>query len=257
MIGIVTGASSGLGIEYAKVLDQEGLRELWLIARNKEAMEKLADELDTDCRIIICDLSSSREIDDKIRPLLEEEAPNVKFCVNNAGFGKIGPFDELICDDMINMVDLNCKAVVHLSHLVIPYMQRGSILIHTSSAASFAPLGGFAVYGATKSFVTSFSVALRSELMDKGIHSTAVCPGPIETNFSKRAHEGSTRTDSVLKKKVNPRPVIEKALRDAKRNKPLSIYGAKFNFMYYLSRVLPQSFMAKVSFNKISKTEKR
>jgi len=136
-------------------------------------------------------------------------------------------------------------------------MKSGSCLIHTSSAASFVPLGGFAVYAATKAFVTSFSVAIQAELVDKGIHSIAVCPGPIETNFSKRAHQGSVRSDSVMKKKVDAEPVIRKAIRDAKKCKSLSLYGIKFNLMPIISKFIPRILMAQVSYNRVMKTEKR
>ena len=253
MIAIITGASSGLGIEYAKELDGEGLSELWLVARDGDALKRVASNLKTPTKIIICDLTNGNEIDSAIGLVLESEKPHVKYCVNNAGFGKLGPLNELELSDMTSMVDLNCRAVVHLSHLVIPYMERGSTLIHTSSAASFAPLGGFAVYAATKSFVTSFSIALQAELKDSGIHSIAVCPGPIETNFSKRAHEGSVRSDSVLKKKVDANPVIKKAIADAKRGKSLSVYGVKFNIMKLLSPIISSYWMAKVTFDRIMK----
>ena len=256
MIAIVTGASSGLGMEFIRELDKENLDELWLIARNRIAMEELAKEVNTKCRIVSCDLTKIEEIDKTIVPLLNDLRPAVKYCINNAGFGKVGPFDQLIEKDMTEMVNLNCRAVVKLTHLVIPYMQKGSIFIHTSSAASFGPLGGFAVYGATKSFVTSFSIALRTELMGKGIHSTALCPGPIETNFSARAHIGSVRSDSVFKKKGDAKPVIQKAIGDAKKNKPLSIYGGQFILFRILSKLIPESLISRLSYTKIMRTEK-
>lgn len=257
MIAIITGASSGLGAEFARQLAQENLSELWLVARDESALKVVADSLETPCRIISCDLSKESEIDAKIGTLLESEKPEIKFCVNNAGFGKIGPFHLLKREDMTSMIDVNCRAVVQLSHMVIPYMKSGSCLIHTSSAASFAPLGGFAVYAASKAFVTNFSVAIQAELVDLGIHSIAVCPGPIETDFSRRAHQGSVRTDSVMKKKADATPVIRKAIRDAKMKKSVSLYGIAFNLMPFLVKFLPKIVQAKVSYNKVMKTPKR
>jgi len=257
MIAIITGASSGLGAEFARQLDSENLAELWLIARDELALGVVANSLTTTCRIISCDLSSETEIDSKIGSLLESIKPEIKYCVNNAGFGKIGPLHLLKREDMTSMIDVNCRAVVQLSHMVIPYMKSGSCLIHTSSAASFAPLGGFAVYAATKAFVTSFSVAIQAELVEMGIHSIAVCPGPIETDFSRRAHQGSVRSDSVMKKKVDAVPVIRKAIRDAKKKKSVSLYGFKFILMPILCKFISPKFLADISYRKVMKTPRR
>ncbi len=257
MIAIITGASSGLGAEFARQLDREHLSELWLVARDEVALKGVADSLKTPSRIIICDLSIESEIESKIGTALESAKPTVKFCVNNAGFGKIGPLHLLKREDMTAMIDVNCRAVVQLSHMVIPFMKEGSCLIHTSSAASFAPLGGFAVYAATKAFVTSFSVAIQAELVEKGIHSIAVCPGPIETDFSRRAHQGSVRSDSVMKKKADAEPVIRKAIADAKKKKSVSLYGIKFNLMPLLAKFIPQRILAEISYRQVMNTQKR
>ena len=257
-IAIITGASSGLGAEYARQLDKYNLDELWLIARREERMQTLSQSLSTKCRIISLDLSNINSSIEVISKILDEKKPSIKFTINNAGFGKLGDFSDLNIDDMTSMVDLNCKAVVMLSHLAIPYMKRGSALIHTSSTAGFGPLGGFAVYGATKSFVTSFSIALLTELESKGIHSIAVCPGPVETEFSQMAYKGSTRTDRVFDstKKAKAYDVVKKALNDCKRRKPTSIYGFTFNILAKLATITPAYIVAKVSRNRIIKTPK-
>ncbi len=255
MVALITGASSGLGAEFSRQLDNENLTELWLIARNSEALNKLSDELTRPCRIIVCDLTDETAINGIIGTLLESEKPDIKYCINNAGFGKIGPLHKLDRKDMTAMVDLNCRAVVHLSHMAIPYMAKGSALIHSSSAASFALLGGFAVYASTKSFVTSFSYAIEAELKELGIHSIAVCPGPIETNFSANAHKGSIRSDSVLKK-VDAAPVIRKTMHDTKRKRSISVYGGKYNLMRVLSRMLSPLALAKVSLKQVMNTSK-
>ena len=253
MIAIVTGASSGLGAECARQLDRESLRELWLVARDSERLQEVANSLSTPCRILSCDLSNPDEIDRVIVAPLREENPVVRYCVNNAGFGKIGPMHQLDRSDMTTMVDVNCRAVVQLSHSVIPYMERGSALIHTSSIAGFMPLGGFAVYAATKAFVTSFSVALQAELKDRGVHSIALCPGPIETDFSRRAHIGSVRSESVMKKKGDPKKMIAKALRDTKRHRSVSLYGLPYYGIRLLSKIASPYWLAKVSYDRIMK----
>lgn len=256
-IAIVTGASSGLGAEFARQLDNENLDELWIIARREDRLQTLSQSLNTACRVIVIDLLKSDEINLVLGQLLEEEKPDVKFCVNNAGFGKLGNFEDLDRVDMTTMVDLNCRAVVQVSHLALPFMSSGSSLIHTSSSASFSPLGGFAVYGATKAFVTSFSIALQAELEEREIHSIAVCPGPVETEFSKVAYKGSTRTDRVFdsSKKSTAQQVVAKALKDCKKKKSHSVFGIAFILLAILSKFTPAFIVAKVSHKKIMKTD--
>lgn len=256
-IALITGASAGFGVEFAKQLDREELSEIWLIARRTDRLEALARELTTTCRIITCDLQSSTQIDEELKELLISEKPTIQYCVNNAGFGKVGPLSELDNDAMLDMVDLNCRAVVHLTHLVIPYMQKGGAFIHTSSMAGAGPLGGFAVYGATKAFVTSFSMAIEAELKEHGIHSIAVCPGPTETEFSKVAHSGSTRSDSVFNKKDSAESVVRKALIDTKAGRSISLHGFKNHLLYTLSRMMPAALVSKLSYYTIMKTPKK
>lgn len=256
-IAIVTGASAGFGWEFARQLDSEGLDEIWLIARRKERLETLAAELTTPCKVLPCDLMSGAEINRVIAPVLKEEQPVVRYCINNAGFGKVGPLSELDKSAMLDMVDLNCKAVVHLTHLVIPCMETGGAFIHTSSMAGAGPLGGFAVYGATKAFVTSFSMAIEAELKERGIHSIAICPGPTKTEFSKVAHNGSTRSDSVFNKKDSVEDVVRKALKDTKEKRSISLFGLKNHFLYWLSRMLPAYVVSRLSYRTIMKTPKK
>lgn len=256
-IAIITGASAGFGWEFAKQLDKLQLDELWLIARREDRLAKLAAELKTPCKIIACNLIEKDAVDEALRPLLKNENPHIKYCINNAGFGKVGPLKELNDNDMLNMVDLNCRAVIHLTHMAIPYMDRGSAFIHTSSMAGFGPLGGFAVYGATKAFVTSFSMAIEAELLEAGIHSIAVCPGPTETEFSKVAHSGSTRSDSVFKKKDSVQAVVKKALKDTRKRRSISLFGLKNHLLFSLSKFLPSFLLSKISYKTIMKTPKK
>lgn len=256
-IAIVTGASAGFGREFASQLDSEELDEIWLIARRKERLDTLAAELNTPCKVLPCDLMNGTEIAEVVGSALKEAKPTVRYCINNAGFGKVGPLSELDKSAMLDMVDLNCKAVVHLTHLVIPYMKKGGAFIHTSSMAGAGPLGGFAVYGATKAFVTSFSMAIEAELKERGIHSIAVCPGPTKTEFSKVAHSGSTRSDSVFNKKDSVEDVVKKALKDTKEKRSISLFGMKNHFLYLLSRMLPAFLVSKISYHTIMKTPKK
>ena len=161
---------------------------------------------------------------------------------------------DLALDDQLGMVDLNCRAVVDVAHRALSYMDKEAILINISSTASFGPLGAFAVYAATKAFVTSFSVALQAELIEKKIHVIAVCPGPTETEFSQVAHKGSTRNDSVFSKKASAEAVVKKALKDAKKKRTFSIYGLIFQLLTFIVKFLPYRFIAKQSYDKVMAT---
>ncbi|MGM0462371.1 MAG: SDR family NAD(P)-dependent oxidoreductase [Fibrobacterota bacterium] len=248
-IALITGASSGLGRQFALQLDGEGLSEIWLIARRKERLQEVAAQCKTPTRIIQCDLLKKEEIDSKITTLLRTEKPPISHVVNNAGFGKVGLFADIGQKEQVDMITLNCAALTHISHITIPYMEHNSIFFQVSSAASFAPLGGFAVYAATKAFVTSFSIALAAELKDQHIHSIAVCPGPTDTEFSKTAH-GKNRTAPLFESKYSAEKVIAAALKDSRKKKFRSIYGRKEKFLHRLSSVLGDYSIARMALKK-------
>jgi short-subunit dehydrogenase len=251
-IAIITGASSGIGREFARQLDREGLDQLWLIARRGELLEQLQSELSTACRLFPMDLKNQDEIE-SLRPLLESERPNISMLVNNAGFGKMGDFADAPLKHQLGMVEVNVSALVHITHLALPFMSRGSTLIHISSISGFAPLGAFNVYAASKAFVTFFSIALVSELKERGIHSLAVCPGPVETEFGKKSAKGSGRQKKMFTKKADPAAVVAKALRDARKKKTYSIYGLKANLIHLLVRFLPKRKAAEIAYNSVYK----
>ncbi len=243
----MTGASAGIGREFAVQLDGNGLDELWLVARRRERLEELANQLTTKVRPLCIDLRDEDAIE-SIGALLREEVPEVVYLVNNAGFGKLGDFAQIPAKDQLEMVDVNVRAVTQLSHLCIPYMPRQSFMLHVSSIAGFAPLGAFAVYAATKAYVTSFSLALLSELRGKGIHSIAVCPGPVDTEFSLHCHTHSPRKKRMFKKKVLPDAMVRKALKDAERGRAVSVYGLMPNLVSFLSWLLPKRLVAALSY---------
>ncbi|MGM0443824.1 MAG: SDR family NAD(P)-dependent oxidoreductase [Fibrobacterota bacterium] len=250
-IALITGASAGLGRDFVRQLDTAGLDELWIIARRTDRLEQIKSESSTPCRVIPCDLLNPDEIDTGITALLQEHRPAVHWCINNAGFGKVGPFAEIDLSAQSDMVRLNCNGVLHVTHAVLPFMPAESHLINISSAASFGPLGGFAVYGATKAFVTSFTYALRAELQERRIFCTAVCPGPTETEFSRVARAGSVAPDSIFSKKYRSKDVVRRALRDSRKNRAISVFGAKERFLRVFSAFLPDSTIARLSWKKI------
>ena len=244
-IAIVTGASSGLGREFVRQLDDclKKVDEIWLIARRQERLLDLKAEIEN-LQVRILPLDIKREADlNVLSGILEVEQPVVRLLINSAGVGRAGRFEELTREEATNMVEVNNKALVALTHMVLPYMRKGSNLIQVASASAFLPQKEFAVYAASKSFVLSFTRALRAEVKDKGIKVTAVCPGPVDTEFLTISNEG--RKEKKLKKlvTVNPKVVAIKALRDAKEGKELSIYGVPMNAVYIAAKVLPHKLL--------------
>ena len=189
-IAIITGASSGIGREFARQIPRlyKSLDELWVVARRTDRLKELVKESEVPVRIFDGDMMRDY-IFSRIEKELERCGADIRMLVNAAGYGKIGAAEELRIDEQCEMVDLNCRSLTRLSLLCLPYMTKGSRIINIASAAAFAPQPGFAVYAATKSYVYSFSQAIREEVKDRGIVVTAVCPGPVDTEFFDRAGE--------------------------------------------------------------------
>lgn len=167
----------------------------------------------------------------------------MKILVNAAGFGKIGPIGEADLEEECGMIRLNCQALCAVTHLVLPYMSPNSRIIQYASAAAFMPQPGFAVYAATKSFVLSYSRALGEELKKREICVTAVCPGPVKTEFFDIAE-----TNAVIpfyKKLVmaNPRKVVQKAIRDSMAGKKVSVYGVVMKAFWLLAKIVPHGWL--------------
>lgn len=243
-IAIVTGASSGLGREFVKQISNKyhTLDEIWIIARREERLIALQREVHTKLVPIEMDLSDIDALD-KLRLRLKSEKPKVLFLINCAGYGKIGDFSEVSYEDQIGMVQLNCLSLTAVTYAVLPYMVESSRMIQVASAAAFLPQPRFAVYAASKSYVLSFSRAIRNELKDKKISVTAVCPGPVKTEFFDIAER--TGKIALYKKLVmaDSKNVVKKALRDSALDKSMSIYGTTIKGLYILSKIIPHKFI--------------
>jgi hypothetical protein len=191
---LVTGASSGIGAAIAKELASRGY-SLVLVARREERLRSLATELvaehDVDAEILTADLAEEAERD-RLQSELGGRGRAVELLVNNAGFGHQADFAPSPRERMVEMVRVNVEAVVDLTSRFIGQMveRRRGTVINIASTASFQPLPGAAVYGASKSFVLSFSEAIRTELRGTGVTVTAVCPGPVKTEFTDVAGVG-------------------------------------------------------------------
>jgi len=182
-VAIVTGASSGMGREFARALaTRSDVDEVWVVARRIERLEALAAELSVPTRVIVADLSCDEGLA-VIRAALDENNPQVDYLVNAAGLGKVGSYATVSATDAASMIDVNCRAAVLLTQMVIPYMIRGSHILEVVSCASFLPLPHLNVYAASKAFMQSYTRGLRWELRGAGICATAICPFWVRTEF--------------------------------------------------------------------------
>lgn len=246
-IAIVTGASSGMGREFImQIADRfNGIGEIWAIARREERLEELSPLVPVKVRSFAIDLTDDSKLM-SLQDILAKEKPEVKWLINSAGYGKIGDVGTINIGDEMGMVELNCKALCAVTHMVLPYMSENSRIIQFSSAASFLPQPGFAIYAATKSFVLSYSRALNEELKKRGIYVTAVCPGPVKTEFFDIAE--TTGKIPLYKRVVmaDPKKVVRLALRDSMMGRPVSVYGITMKFFRLLCKTVPHTAIFRI-----------
>ena len=245
-IAIVTGASSGLGKEFVRLLRiDENVQEIWCIARNQEKLAHLKQEFGDKIRTFSMDLSDKAEILD-FAPVLERERPEIRYLVNNAGYAKFCSYADLSVAQSINLIDLNCSGLVAMGLVCLPYMHPGSRLINIASQASFQPLPYQNIYSATKAFVRNYSRALHVELNSRGISVTAVCPGWIDTALYERANIGAKKATKRFYGMVSPDKVAYRALQDARKGKDISVYSGYVKFCHVIAKLLPQRWMMKI-----------
>lgn len=240
-IAIISGASSGMGRDFVLELDKQyAFDEIWVIARRKERLEELKDLVKANIVILAYDLTK-KESFDEIQKLLEEEKPHIKYLVNASGFGKFARSIDVSIQDQIDMVDLNIKAMMLLTHICLPYMGNGTNVIQIASQAAWQPIPYINVYAATKSFVLHYSRALNAE--HKNIHVMALCPFWTKTEFFNHAVD---HNNEVIKKYTclyDSKKVVRRALKDSKTKKDVSLYGFNSKLNVLLSKILPHRFV--------------
>lgn len=237
-IAVITGASSGIGEGFVKQIAYDSnVDEIWVLARRKERLEEIARNLCKKIKVISIDLTIQESLD-QFKSLLCQESPDIRLLVNCAGYGIRKDFADGTYDEEMGMIDINCKGMTAVTYLCIPYMRDNSRIIQIASAAAFLPQAGFAVYSATKAYVLSFSRALNKELKKKHIYVTAVCPGPVDTEFFKISDaEGEMPAYKKLFLAKTDR-VVKKALRDSRNRKNISIYGFYIKILRILTRFI-------------------
>ena len=243
-VALVTGASAGLGVEFARQLSKRGYR-LVLAARRKERLEELAEELGN-ARAVAIDLSKK----DAAAKLMADVAANgetVDLLVNNAGFGLIGQFAELDSARERQMVDLNVGALTDLCRAVAPAMieRKSGGIINVASTAAFQPGPKMAVYFASKAFVLSLSEALHEELKPQGIKVSCLCPGPTRTEFGEVAgFGGNGMFDKVA---MNAAEVVEAGLKGFDSNRAVVVPGLINKVGAASTRFAPRSVVRKIA----------
>lgn len=247
-IAVITGASSGLGAEYARAVYamRTQLDEIWVIARRFERLQALGQELGSTVIPVELDLTDESATE-KYTSLLKEKNATVKLLINNAGFGKLGNFDALTEKENTGMVRLNCEALTAITAATLPFMNENSEIINTCSIASFAPNTRMAVYSSTKAYVMSLSRALRVELKPRKINVLAVCPGPMDTEFLSVANipKGASHTFDILPR-VNAQTMAKKSLVASSHGKAVYTNRIFYKFYRFLAKILPHSIVMKM-----------
>lgn len=240
---LITGASSGIGRDMARVLSQKNY-DLILVSRNKDMLESLKKELKTNVEIISMDLSSV----DNCKKLYEQvKDKNIDILINNAGFGTIGSFRKTDIDKELSMIDLNVKAVHVLTKLFLnDFVKRDSgYILNVSSASAFQPGPLMATYYSTKCFVYHLTLAIYEELrqMNSNVKISCLCPGPVNTNFNKVAN-CEFKLDALSSEYV-----AQYAIDKMFKNKLLIIPGFKIKLLYIFGRFLPNKLKLKITYN--------
>lgn len=246
-IAIVTGASSGMGASFAHALARlsagtltipgiPAFDELWLIARRQDRLKAVVEEL-TQEHPMLCIRCFPYDLTEPgklliIRHEIIAAKKQVSLLINNAGFGTYGTFMSTGRDLLLKELDLNCRVPTELISITSPCMKSGAIIINVASLAAFAPLGGFALYAATKAFMLNLSVGLAAELREQGIFVHAFCPGPVKTEFAEIASGG-------LRKEVkggwDPHKAVLYCMKSAGKGKIISVPRFRWKFRMFLA----------------------
>ena len=247
-IAIVTGASSGMGREFVRQLSgYVTVDEIWAIARRESALEELKKEVSVPVRPIPLDLLNAGSFS-AFERLLAEEKPNIRLLVNAAGFGKFGAYHKVSLEDDCRMIDLNCKALLVMTRLCIPYMAPGSHILQLDSLSAFQPVPYITTYGATKSFVLSYSRSMNRELKGKGIRVMAMNPAWVRTEFFNHAFQ--TNGDGEVQNfnyVYDADECVATGLRDLYRSKKdYSIHGLPVKLQVLGVKLLPHSIVMNI-----------
>ena len=253
-VAIVTGASSGMGKEFVLQLGRYvQVDEIWAIARRRDALEELKSLTETPVRPISLDLCKQESFE-TLSQLLAAEQPDVRLLVNAAGFGKFGAYHKIPAEQELQMIELNCKALVAMTRTVLPYMHSGSHILQLDSLSAFQPVPYITTYGATKAFVLSYTRAMIRELRGTGIRMMAMNPGWVKTEFFDHALVTNTGEVQYYDRLYEAKDVVATGLKDLYRTKKdVSIHGFPVRMQVRMVKLLPHSLVMKIWLNQQKK----
>lgn len=243
MQALITGASSGIGRDMARVLSEKGY-DLILVARRTERLEELKKELGTKVTVISMDLSQ----DDHCRQLYEQvKNEEIQMLVNNAGFGIFGPFTEIDLDRELEMLQVNIKAVDILTKLFLQQFEKKNkgIILNVASSAAFLPGPLLSSYYASKAYVLRLTQAIYEELRRKnsGVSVSVLCPGPVRTEFD------STANVKFSVKGLESQYVARYAIEKALKRKLVIVPGAMMKAAHALERLVPDKLLLRITYH--------
>ncbi len=243
MKALITGASSGLGADFARILSKQGY-DLILVARRKEKLKQLKEELNTNVDIICTDLSSSFNCSRLYNKLKNE---NIDILINNAGFGVFGSFETIKLEKELDMIDTNVKAIHILTKLfLVDFKKRDKgYILNVASSAAFQPGPLMATYYASKSYVYNLTCALYEELRraDSDVKISVLCPGPVNTEFN------SVAGVEFGMRSLESYDVANYALKSMFKNKLVIVPGIQIKAAKFLGRFLPTKLLMKITYN--------
>jgi len=255
-IAIITGSSSGIGKAFLElVAGDKGeyfktpFDEIWAVARRRDALEEIAASVNG-VKVVpvaadLSDNSGIKIIEDK----LKAEEPVVGLLINSAGMGIKGPVMEKTAEALDNTIRINCSALSQMIRITVPYMKpldnTKAKIINIASSAGFLPQPGFACYAASKSYVISFSRAMGCELKSSGIDVMAVCPGPVATDFQRRATEGKQADFTDWRKNfvIDPVSLSKKSLKASLKGRRMLVYPFSQKLLHLASKIVPISWI--------------
>lgn len=248
-IAIITGAAGGIGQIFVRELTKEPLDEIWVIGRNEDKLHALKKEFGEKIVPVCKDLTENEDIL-SISDLLKEKKASVVWLVNNAGIARMAPTTEFGVSEITKTIDLNCKALALLINICISFMEKGAKILNISSASSFQPVPYINLYAATKVFERNYSRALNVELKQYGITVTAVCPSWVDTDMlTKEINGKKVRFPGI----VSAEKVVEKALKDAKKGKDMSVCSLYVKCQHLNVKLMPQKLTMKLWMHSIRK----
>lgn len=255
-IAIVTGASSGMGREFVRQLSAwVQVDEIWAIARRTDALEELRKETAIPVRPVTLDLLKEESFE-TLETMLEAEKPVISLLVNAAGFGKFGAYHKVSIADDCRMIDLNCKALVVMTRLCIPYMGKSSHILQLDSLSAFQPVPYITTYGATKAFVLSYTRAMIRELKGTGIRMMAMNPGWVKTEFfdhAMKTNAGEVQYFNIL---YEAKDVVATGLRDLyNTRKDYSVHGLPIRNQVRAVKLMPHSIVMNIWLNQQKKAK--